>query len=167
SMMARPAQEVHTYSQGFENLPPEISGTVTSENVAFTGFSALGAFDSYFDKIFARNSTTGNPVGALTLTLSNLPAHNQLGLDFLLAIIDSWEGSSGSGGPDFFNIELDGHLIFSHTFGTTLAKPGDYLPAPNVLVSQYTNLGFDVNSPDAAFYMGAEPSLQRIAHTAS
>ena len=37
-----------------------------------------------------------SPTGVATLTLTDLPAHTSVDLSFLLAIIDTWDGS-GSG----------------------------------------------------------------------
>jgi len=37
-----------------------------------------------------------------------------------LAIIDTWDGSSGGSHPDFFNVSVDGSLVFSETFANFL-----------------------------------------------
>ena len=56
---------------------------------------------------------TGNPASKTTLTLTGLPSHTSLDLDFVLAILESWDGEDGDHGPDHFNVSVDGNLVFS------------------------------------------------------
>ena len=48
---------------------------------------------------------------SITLTLENLPPHQSLGLDFLLAIIDSWDGN------ERLTITVDGAAVTAYTMG--------------------------------------------------
>ena len=58
-------------------------------------------------------NATVNPAQAITLTLTNLPAHTFLGLNFLLAIIDQWDGIDLH---DAFNVSVDGTPAFAQTY---------------------------------------------------
>jgi hypothetical protein len=99
------------FSTDFESgVPPEFSGVTSTESVQ--GYSQHG-----FSGEFLRNLTT-SPQGKTTLTLTDLPDHDFVHLGFLLAIIDTWDGpeSEAAGGPDWFNVTVDGTLIFSEHF---------------------------------------------------
>ena len=87
-------------------------------------------------------------------------------VDFLLAVLDSWDGSNGSPAPDIFNVRVDGTVVFSHTFAIA-SGTSDYTPPPGGLLSSGTNLGFNPSWADQAFNMYLEPALHGIAHTAS
>jgi hypothetical protein len=108
------AQEV--YSNDFDGsetfasgVSGALSGVTTTESVQ--GYSAVG-----FNGDMLRNDT-GNPPLFTTLTLNNLPSHARISIDFLLAIIDSWDSLDNSiFSPDYFNISLDGTLVFQDTY---------------------------------------------------
>src|ERR1700704_2136821 len=84
-----PAQAGATsfYSTDFNTgAPIEFTGVTTTEGVQ--GYNSFG-----FSGDLLRNTNAGNPVAAYTrLTLNGLPSHTGVDLDFLLAIIDSWDG---------------------------------------------------------------------------
>ena len=66
------------------------------------------SFDIHgFGNKFLQNKEVGNPQPATTLTLTGLSSHAAIDLNFYLAIIDSWDGTSGNDfGPDYFNVTL-------------------------------------------------------------
>ena len=103
----------------------------------------------------------------MSLTLNNLPQHDSVDIDFLLAIIDSWDGA-GSSWPngDYFNVLVDGQTIFRETFHFSNQASQSYQPPSGGLISFGTQLGFGSWS-DAAYDMKKEPKLRRIGHTGS
>lgn len=170
------AAETSVFSTDFNTVvPPQISGVTTTEGVQ--GFSGLGPAENQFSGSFLRNSTGGSPVGSpsslTTLTLSDLPVHTSVNLSFLLATLESWDGSGTNVFQgDFFNVVIgDGvtnHLIFSETFGRPEAGPQSYVPPPGVLLSTGTDLGsFGIVATDSAYNMGVDATFQNVAHTSS
>ncbi len=109
------------------------------------------------------NRSSGIPQSKTTLTLTGLPAHTTVSLDFLLAIVDSWDGSSGGFHPDIFNVTVGGSTVFAYTFDN-VGHPQSY-PIAKRLFSQ--NVAFSSMWADSAYDMAAEPLLQNIPHTGS
>src|SRR3989475_639253 len=110
-------------------VPPQFTGG-TLESVQ--GYAGIGVNGDTFGGNFYRNATAGNPAGKTRLTLTGLPAHQTIDLRFLLAIIDSWEGSTTVNGPDRFTVTVDGQTRFSETFGSLPSVPQSYVPTPGV-----------------------------------
>ena len=125
----------------FENgLPAQFSGTSNSiESVQ--GYDQVGDFSGSF----LRNSSTGNPAAATTVTFTDLAPHEYVNLDFLLAIIDSWNGNGDgdSYGPDYFNVSIDGVSIFSENVRK---------PILNDTQSYQPPAGVHLGSGDYGFY---------------
>ena len=95
------------YTNDFENGS---SGAIQNASVKGTqGYKDYG-FGSYY----AWSNTTES--NAITLQLSDIPEHSYLKIEFDLAVIDSWDGSSGGCAPDYFNVKVDGTSIFHETF---------------------------------------------------
>ncbi|EAM50141.1 PEP-CTERM sorting domain-containing protein [Crocosphaera watsonii] len=135
-----------------------------------TGFSGAGSVQGSqgysnfgFGGRFLRNVRAGNPAPSTRLTLTDLPSHTSIDINFLLAIIDSWDGNHPTFGPDFFNVKVDGVSIFSETFDQW-NRPKTYTSVHNILTSR-TNLGFTGRFPDRAYDMALEEAFQGIAHT--
>jgi len=88
------------FSTDFESgLPVEFLNAGAVESTQ--GYSGLGFGDN-----FLRNTTV--PPLTSTLVIQNLPCHTSVDINFLAAIIDSWDGFGGSPGPDQFNVIVDG-----------------------------------------------------------
>lgn len=93
-------------------------------------YDGIGTGANVFGGDFLRNDTPGLTPGEApgtptVLTLNNLPPHDGIEINFLLAILDTWDGSRGSpfGGssaPDYFNVVVDGQTIFKQTFDNGL-----------------------------------------------
>jgi hypothetical protein len=158
---------VEAFSTGFNaGIPPEISGPGAVVDVF--GWGGLGSGFFQFNGQMLRNAATGSPQPATRLVLSGLPAHSALRIEFLLAIIDSWDGiAEASAGPDSFNVTVDGTAVFSHVFDNAGAR-SDYIPPPGVLLASGSNLGFGSGQyfNDSAFNMSLEPRFQCIPHSA-
>lgn len=156
------------FQTDFESgLPSEITGAGALEGTQ--GYSAYG-----FGNTFLRDvSPTSQPI---TLTLTNLPTHTSISLDFFLAIIDSWDGNGdgvNSVAPDFMNVTIDGTPIFSETFENSsnggFATTASYVPPAGVELAHHQDLGFTtgVYYVDSAYNMGLDTLFDNIAHTAS
>ncbi|MDZ7855405.1 calcium-binding protein [Sphaerotilus sp.] len=136
-----------------------LSGVVTTESVQ--GFADLG-----FAGNFLRNTATGNPAAATTLTFNNLPAHTAIDVQFLLALIDSWDSMDDRPGAtpdmfDLFNVAVDGQVVLQATTNNasgTVTYNGTRLGG-------YESRGFGGWSA-SAYNMDGEPALS-FAHTSS
>jgi hypothetical protein len=67
----------------------------------------------------------------VTLSLQDLPTHEEVTVEFDLYIIDSWNGNATSNGPDVITIDLIGagtllNTTFSNHIDDPQAFPGDY-----------------------------------------
>ena len=133
------------FAKDFDSVvPAQLSGTTTT--VAVQAYAGLATGMNVFGGNLLENST-GGIVGApgtvsqtvTTLTLTNLPTHTSVDIDFLLAIINSWDGlvavNPPNAAPDFFNVRVDCTLLFHESFDNTrqgtsqgyIAPPGGQL----------------------------------------
>ncbi|WP_332739410.1 PEP-CTERM sorting domain-containing protein [Hydrogenophaga sp.] len=147
-------------------LPSEISpGLATLTGVQ--GFAGLGPVGNQFGGNFLR-SPTANTV---TLSLSGLPTHDTISLEFLFAAIDSLDGTGAFPAGDFFKIVFDGVTLFSESFAN--ATPGQiqsYIPPVGVELARHLDLGFTGPGSfytDSAYNLGADPLFANFAHTGS
>jgi len=163
------ASSVTIFSVDFDSgVPSEFSGVTTTEGVQ--GYAGLGTGSNFFGGNFLRNSSV--PEASTTLTLTNLPPHDSISLSYLLAIIDSWDGASGTcfATGDGFNVSVDGTTIFSEAFENSTCGVQTYIPPAGVELARRTNLGFNTGPTyfsDSAYNMGLDPTFQNIPHTAS
>jgi Ca2+-binding RTX toxin-like protein len=111
------------------------------------------------------NDQQGDPAAASLLTLSGLPAHRALDIDFRLAFIDSWDGSDPTNpwGPDLFNLTLDGSTLMQ---ASALWGSPDLLGHGGLPLGGSEDRGFNPSYPDQAFDMTPDPQLAP-AHTAA
>ena len=182
-----PANSTMTVSNFFttdfnSGVPAQLSGTTTL--VPVQGYVGIGTGTNLFSGRLLENATGGTEAApgtlvqtASTLTLTNLPTHTSIDVNFLLAIINSWDGLSAANptqAPDFFNVRVDGTLIFHGSFDNFRqgANQGYVAPA-GVQLTPYplVDLGFistsPVNAVDSAWNMGLDPLFDNIPHTAS
>jgi len=131
--------------------------------------SAVG-FGSYF----LQNTAGGNPATASTLTLTGLPTHTSVDLNFLVAIIDSWDGTGPNCcSPDYFVASIGGFPVFMETFsnfggaqsyadGTAMGSAG-YVYSGATLLSPSGNVFGTGGWNDSAYSLG----ISSIPHSAS
>jgi len=158
------------FSTDFNNgLPPQFSGVTNLENEQ--GYVGYGTGTNVFSGAFLRNSSI--PPSPTILTLDNLPAHTSIDLHFLLAIIDSWDGS-GPGtccGPDKLTIKIDGQSILSAIFDNAWGNGSqNYFPPRSAVLARTVELGFrdiDGHDQDSAYDIGKDPKFSNIPHTSS
>src|SRR5689334_13771076 len=100
---------------GFVTAPTTggMTGYVNTQSVE--GFAGLGTGTNVVSGLYLHNATgdnfTNSPSLKSTIQLSNLPAHSGIQLQFLLAIIDTWDGDG-----DFFHVDVDGASLFKESF---------------------------------------------------
>lgn len=154
-------QTVPVFSTDFESgLPVEFTapGSVIE---GVQGYAGLGTAGNQFGGNFLRYTAT--TLYDTRLVLRNLPAHDQLDLGFLLAVIDSWDGT------ELMQVLVDGNLLFSHWFQLATGDTSDYFPPPGGLLSAHHNLGFSNGGyyyRDRAYDLSIEPVFNGIPHTA-
>lgn len=166
------AAQVSVFAEDFEGaVNPALGGAGA---VASTqGFSAVAGFDA----MFLHNVATGSG-NATTLTLTGLPAHDAISIEFLLGIIASWDGPDLSfPRGDYFNVSLDGDLVFRHSYCHVRSQCTTTAPGTPTVTGQNLNdptgdglseFGFVYAEwPESAWDMAAVPGLQNIAHSAS
>lgn len=159
------AAPIQVFETNFDGaLAPEISpGTATLTGVQ--GYAGLGPAGNQFGGNFLR-SATGNTV---TLSLTGLPAHDTITLEFLFAAIDSLDGTGTFPAGDFFKIVFDGATLFSESFANALpSQIQSYVPPPGVELARHVDLGFAGPGSfytDSAYNLGADPRFANFAHT--
>ena len=115
-----------------------LDGVIAPESVR--DYAGIGNGGNVFGGDFLRNTTgdinvTSDPTG---LTLTGLPPHSGIDLNFLFAKIATWDGAEQGDGecpicaPDLLEIQVDGQVVFSESFG--FHSPS-FLPAPGSVVS--------------------------------
>lgn len=162
------AAPIQVFSTDFNGaLPTEITpGSATLTGVQ--DYAGLGPVGNQFGGNFLR-SATGNTV---TLSLTGLPAHDTISLEFLFAAIDSLDGT-GTVSPagDFFKIVFDGVTLFSESFANALlSQIQSYVPPAGVELARHVDLGFSGPGSfftDSAYNLGADPLFANFAHTGS
>ena len=166
---------VIAFSSDFESgLPGSITGSASI--VSVEGLQGKGNLGNTFSGSMLVNKQRGLPAASCTLTLNNLPTHSSIQIGFLLAIINSWDGSSEN---DRFEVLLDGQTLFTETFDNFFTNDQTYVPPANVQIVDridflyydraFPNLGFAGNFDwgDAGYDMYFEPRLQNVAHSSS
>lgn len=158
------AGQTAVFSSDFATLPAAVDpGTALLEGVQ--GYAGLGPTGDQFGGTFLR-SATGNPV---TISLTGLPPHNAIALDFLFAAIDSLDGTGTFPQGDFFAIRIDGNTFFRESFANaTLSQVQSYVPPPGVELARHVDLGFSGPGSfytDSAYWLGGDPQFQHIGHS--
>lgn len=131
------------------------------------GYAPLGPPGNIFGPTFLR-APTGN---IITLTVSNLPPHTSLSLDFLFAAIDSLDGTGSFPAGDFFRVDLDGVTIFRESFANaTPTQVQSYMPpVAAIVLARRVDLGFAGPGSfytDSAYDMSLDPQFDDLPHTA-
>ncbi|MDX2022092.1 MAG: hypothetical protein SF187_17780 [Deltaproteobacteria bacterium] len=137
------------------------------------GFATLGSPTNRFATTFLWCPLQKKVV----VTLSPLAPHTSIDIKFLLAAIDSLDGTSPDGGGDILLVTLDGNPIFEQSFANTgfiEAATGhityalqSYVPAPGVELARRVDLGFSKGPYwlDSAYDMALEPAFSGIPHS--
>jgi hypothetical protein len=166
------------YTQNFDSaLGPEWSGVTTRAGVqGFATLPATGALGQFSGSLLYNTDN----LTYSTLTLNGLGAHSAVSIKFLLAIINSWDGSppfhpNTWASPDIFRVYVDGVLLFDETFGMSYLSRGSYAALSmagrvNGWDPCRPDLGFGFYNPDFAddgWDLSLAAQLQNIPHSAS
>jgi len=155
------ARATLVFSTDFESgLPAEMTAPGT-HIVGVQGWAGLGPTGNQFAGNFLRYDAL--TISDTKLVLSNLPAHDHVDVSFLLAVIDSWDGT------ELFKVSIDGVEVFSHWFQLATGDASSYLAPTGALLSSGIQLGFTNGGfyfRDRAYDLSVEPAFS-IPHTAS
>lgn len=159
---AAPAAAEVVFTTDFEaGIPAQLTGAGVRTETA-QGLAGLGAPGNQFGGNVLRYHT--QTLHETTLTLTDLPPHTHVSLSFLLALIDSWDGT------ELMEVLVDGQLLFSHWFQLATGDASSYAAPAGALLSSGTNLGWSAGSyygRDRAYDLSLEPAFSGIPHTAS
>lgn len=155
----------------FDKIPPEIVG-VGVYLVPVQGYFGVGFLEDSRRQVneFAGSFLQLCNRGKFTVNLKDLPPHNFLNLDFLLAAIDSLDGDPPTPGGDYLSIKVDGFGVFQESFANArLTQHQSYNPPQEAILKRREDLGFSRGEDylDSAYYTGFDPSFQDFPHTAS
>jgi len=154
------------YQNDFESgmLGAQISGPGFIESSG--GYSAVGFGNSFLHNSSGPLALEGVTI-ATTITLNNLPQHDSVDFGFLLALINSWDGDNVATNPDFFQVFLDGALLFEETFTTFDAFPQTASNVNRIL--NPTQLGFNgvSNWLESAYDFTSFSAFTNIAHNSN
>ena len=160
------AESVVFFSDFDGTLPEEVAPGL-AERTGVQLFANLGPEGNRFGGSFLR-SPTGNGV---TLTLTSLPPHGSVALEFLFAAIDSLDGTGSFPSGDFFRITVDGVQVFRESFANaTTSQVQSYAPPPGGELARRQDLGFSGPGSfytDSAYNFALEPALRAIPHSAT
>jgi hypothetical protein len=146
------------------------SSGVTAVRTGAGGVADIGASSTAFTGDVFRNDTgsangsscCGADDGLITeWTLSGLPDHDQLAVDFTLAFIDSWDGLNGTVSPDELYIYLDGQLAATLTSSQQTGSGSDV--GGGTRLDSGGNLFFNASYGDTVYSM-ATASFLTFAH---
>ncbi|MEZ4248774.1 MAG: hypothetical protein R3B99_11090 [Polyangiales bacterium] len=142
--------------------------TTACDGTPSQGYAPLGPEGHQFGPTFLR-CLTGSTI---TITLTDLPEHTSLDLDFLFAAIDSLDGEGTFPAGDFFRVDLDGTTIFREAFAN--ATPSQIQtyepPVPEIVLARRVDLGFSGPGgfyTDSAYDLSLDPIFDGLPHTAS
>lgn len=159
ALAAGSASAATLYSNDFESaLGLSGAGGITGAQ-SFTGIGGIAG------NIW-RNNSTGNPAASSNLSLSGIGAHTGLQIEFDFLAIDSWDGSTGTGGiipPDYFNVSVDSGSEFKETVDFAMVSDGSIsTSADATLLARGSNYGFS-GWPDTVYHI----TLNVLGHSAS
>lgn len=161
------AAQTTVFSSDFDTTVPAAVNPGTALLEGVQGYAGLGPIGNQFGGTFLR-SPTGNPV---TITLTGLPPHDAIELDFLFAAIDSLDGTGNYPSGDFLAISLDGNTFFRESFANALpSQIQSYVAPAGVQLARRIDLGFTGPGSyytDSAYWLGGDARFQTIGHTAS
>jgi hypothetical protein len=167
-----PLQNASTvYQNNFEtpvvgNFKPGVTGEWQTYRRSTTPGTAAHAADNFLGDFSNQN---------VRLSLSALPEHGLVTVQFDVYVIRSWDGNHGSPyGPDVWQLSADGQVIDSATFRNV---PGAFQSYPDVVgqgafapgsgAYQVNSLGYNFTYPAGTPLSGTLPadSVYRLSYT--
>ena len=148
-------------------IPPEFTGSRVLHSV--DGFAGLGPSGRQFGGNLLQNVSGNilneNPPHATVFTLSNLPAHTSVSINFLLGVLNTWDGNE-----DYLTCRVNGVQVFRNTFAfDSAARQTYYTGALTGRNAQgfWNNYGFDNSWGDSAYNLYLASEFHNIPHTSS
>lgn len=96
------------FAYDWDNAPVFLPGVNFVLGPFFTEAAAGGPYNGSNGKSWAGNHGTRPDTNAMSLSMTDLPAHTSLSIDFLLGFLNSWDSIDGSPAPDILTITIDG-----------------------------------------------------------
>ena len=121
-------------------VTPDVLGSITNI-AAVAGPGLIGSYfdyddtstfsriPSFVDGSFLRNDAEAGQ--ATVIQLADLPEHESLDMEFVLAIIDSWDGDHVTDGPDELFVEVDGTVVFQESLANVDGPSQSFVPTPD------------------------------------
>ncbi|MFN8589478.1 MAG: hypothetical protein U0704_16930 [Candidatus Eisenbacteria bacterium] len=160
-LAALPAAAATFWQTDFEaGIPVEFSAPGAAVE-ATQGWATLGHPGNTFGPKFLRYSAQG--LSDTKLVLRALPPHTHVSLGFLLAVIDSWDGT------ELYQVRVNGALLFDHWFQLATGDSSDYHAPAGGVLARGGDLGFSGGyyyQHDRAYDLSLDPAFQDIPHTA-
>ncbi|MEN9676966.1 MAG: hypothetical protein RIS76_2862 [Verrucomicrobiota bacterium] len=155
------------FDTDFNSTLPASIDAGSAQLTGVQGFAGLGPQANPFQGNFLRSPTAST----VKIQLTGLPAHTTVNIAFLLAAIDSLDGSGTYPSGDYFHIKVDDVSIFRESLANAvISQIQTYVPAPGALLARRVDLGFTGPGSfytDSAYNLGLEPRLQNIPHSSS
>lgn len=109
--LAAPASAALLYSNDFD-APPVLAPGVSASGFTNGGLEAANPFGAWSGQYFA-NRSGGDPASPSVLTLTNLPVHSSIKVEFALGFLESWDSVDNSicCTPDYLQIRADNVLL--------------------------------------------------------
>lgn len=159
------AAKVTIIAADFDNAAVLAPGVVDHSTGAGFAQSALGGpYIGSGGKSWSGLHLTMFDTNMLTVSLSGLPIHTSLTVDFLLGFLNSWDSTDGSPAPDLLNISIEGGPLIQLTTatagGSVLQYQGGTLLVDNGQIDQDTFFSDDLVDMSTAGFL-------TFAHTGS
>ncbi|MBL8470212.1 MAG: PEP-CTERM sorting domain-containing protein [Rhodocyclaceae bacterium] len=164
------ALDVTVYANDYDS-PATVAGGITATGLTngSLGTVAGGPYAGLAGKSWAgsffQNQSTGNPATGSTLTLTGLPTHTGVHIDFLLGLLNSWDSRNGGCcSPDNVDLYIDGTAVAHYTYNTALGTIKDI--GGGTLLVEYGQIDTNFFYSDVLADMSTEGVLT-FAHSAS
>ncbi|MBL8481299.1 MAG: PEP-CTERM sorting domain-containing protein [Rhodocyclaceae bacterium] len=164
------AIDVTVYANDYDSAAV-VAGGVTASGFTNGGLGSVnggpyaGLAGKSWSGSFFQNQNAGNPAAASTLTLSNLPTHTGVHIDFLLGLMNSWDSRNGGCcSPDNLDLYIDGVAVAHYTYNNALGSIKDI--GAGTLLVEYGQIDSNFYYSDTLADMSTE-GLLTFAHSAS
>lgn len=149
------------YFQNFDAAPTTAAGVVVTQNDNGAALTTTQTTGYGFSGQFLRNRGQGNPAPQTFWTLSNLPSHTSVTLNYVLGLFDSWDATSSG---DYLDL-LVGDNVVAQLSSDNASGSGEPTGGGTVL-AESIQLDDNVYFSDRVVSMANAPALT-FAHTGS
>jgi hypothetical protein len=131
-----PASAQLVYSNNFDVPATVLAGVTATWAGPGVLKNTIAPYTGYGQIFSTDNSSTQT-----TLTLSNLPAHTAIDIDFTAMFLDSWDSVNGSPAPDWYEVYINGNLFAQYSYNNASGNVQQI--GGGTLVAQFVQ--FDAN----------------------